>query len=126
MKRHGPDLGERITHSMLFLCVSKYALNSFFSHGINFLAALCFAQLLSQLKMFLPYMCCQDSLAIFISATNLPAGTGPAYFCGTAVGVSTIFTVSSVPGLLLFRACKVVSFWDIGEIPETIFISFIY
>ena len=111
-----------VTHAMFFLGVGKDPFNGLFAHRVNILASLCFPQLFHQVKVFLPDMGGEDTLALFVGSANLPAGTMLAYLWSTAVSLFSIPAGGSVPELLAPGALKPVTLRVISKLPGMKFI----
>ena len=106
---------------MLFLGVGQNPLNGFFAQGIYLLAALGFAQLLSQIKILLPNMSGKQALPLFTGAAGLPAGTALAYPGYTVVRPPSILT-GGMSQILALWANKAVILQVIDEIPWSKFV----
>ena len=84
----------RITHSVFFFCVTKYALYALLTLCVQSLAAFGLAELLYQVQILRPYMALHHLLPLFIRSAFFTARTAAA-FGGVAAGASKISSMAS-------------------------------
>ena len=116
-----------ITHRVFFLCIAKHALYAFFSQLIDLLTAFCFAELLNNIQIFLPYVGLEDLLPLFICTAFFFDRSVYTSAGDTSISSFSVFAGCCMAKDLISWANKLVIFDVITVVPglEAIFLPIV-
>ena len=110
----------RITHCVLFFCVSKHSLNGLLAHRVNAFRIFCFSDTLHSIQIGLPDVSGQEFLTFLICPTFRFAGAFAAVLWSAAVDSFSILVRSGVPEFCSLWAEISVLFGQVSIFPGTV------
>lgn len=110
----------RITHCVLFFCVSKHSLNGLLAHRVNAFRIFCFSDTLYSIQIGLPDVSRQELLPFLICSTFRFVRAVPAILWRAAVDSFSILVRSGVPEFCSLWAEINILLRDIGVVPGTV------
>ena len=110
----------RVTHRMLFFCISKHSLNGLLAHRIHAFRVFCFSDALHGIQIGLPDVSRQELLSLLVCSAFRLVWAVSAILWRAAVTTLSILVGGGMPEFFSLRAEINILLGNIGVLPGTV------